>query len=350
MIKVVLSNEILNKLLLIEKNKDAIENVSLPVSLSSKLRKNTRKRSSYASNHIEGNPLTYEQASAAIESSNRHFIKPEQEIRNYYLALEMLEGKLTRKEPISLDLILEVQKLIVDGESGEKKGLRGPMPPGVLFAVYDSATGKPEYIPPQSSDIPLLLDELIDYVNNSDDHPVIKSAVFHYQMVTIHPFEDGNGRTARVLSDYLLKYYGYGFKDMGSLEEYISYDLDEYYNSLQMGLPALYYEGRANPPHPEIWINYYLKVFSLYSDKVLENSKGASEEDLRARFSHLSNKAKSFLEYLNKNKIISFTPVEIAKAMAVTNRTIINWSTELCANGFLEPVLVKQRIRSYRLV
>ena len=91
-------------------------------------------------------------------------------------------------------------------------------------------------------------------------------------------------------------------------------------------------------------------MFSLYSDKVLENSKVASEEDLRARFSHLSNKVKSFLEYLNKNKIISFTPVEMAKPLAVTNRTIINWSTELCANGFLEPVLVKQRIRSYRLV
>ena len=50
---------------------------------------------------------------------------------------------------------------------------------------------------------------------------------------------------------------GYGFNGIGSLEEYFAYDIDEYYESIQMGLPALYYSGRANPPHPEIWINYF---------------------------------------------------------------------------------------------
>ena len=347
MIKVVLTNEILNSLLLIEKNRTALEQVSVPVSLSNKLRKNTRKRSSYASNRIEGNPLSFEQASNAIDSKNRHFLKPEQEIRNYYLALELLEKKLEVKDPLSLSMILDVQRQIVAGESSEKKGIRGPMPPGVLFAVYDSSTGNPEYIPPQYSDIPALLDELIDYVNHSDDHPVIKSAVLHYQLVTIHPFEDGNGRTARILSDYVLKYYGYGFRDMGSIEEYISYDLDDYYKSLQMGLPPLYYEGRDNPPHPEIWINYYLRIFTLYSTKVLQSTTALSEDCKSERFSHLSQKARTFLEYLKENHIKVFTPVEMAAKLNVTNRTIINWSAELAANAFLEPVLVSRRIRRY---
>lgn len=78
--------------------------------------------------------------------------------------------------------------------SKEKIGLRGPMPPGVLFAVYDSETGVPEYIPPEYADIPILLEELVEYVNTTDDHPLIVAAVVHYQLVTIHPFEDGNGR------------------------------------------------------------------------------------------------------------------------------------------------------------
>ena len=68
------------------------------------------------------------------------------------------------------------------------------MPPGILFAVYDSETDAPEYI-----DIPELLDELVEYVNTTDDHPLIIAAVVHYQLVTIHPFEDGNGRTARLM-------------------------------------------------------------------------------------------------------------------------------------------------------
>ncbi len=47
------------------------------------------------------------------------------------------------------------------------------MPQGVLFAVYDSETGAPEYIPPEYIDIPELLDELVEYVNTTDDHPLI---------------------------------------------------------------------------------------------------------------------------------------------------------------------------------
>ena len=49
------------------------------------------------------------------------------------------------------------------------------MPPGVLFAVYDSKTGNPDYIPPEYCDIPGLLDELVEYVNTTDDHPLIVS-------------------------------------------------------------------------------------------------------------------------------------------------------------------------------
>ena len=97
-----------------------------------------------------------------------------------------------------------MQKLVEKGASKEKIGLRGPMPPGVLFAVYNSKTGNPDYIPPEYCDIQGLLDELIEYVNTTDDHPLIVAAVVHYQLVTIHPFEDGNGRTARLLSGYIM--------------------------------------------------------------------------------------------------------------------------------------------------
>ena len=349
MINVKLDWGILNSILQIEKSKNSLDLVKIPINLSNKFRKNTKKRSSYASNKIEGNPLTYEQADAAIEAKNRHFLKPEQEIRNYYLALELLEKKLENKEPLSLKLLLEVQKQICEGESKEKIGLRGAMPPGFLFAVWND-DGTPAYIPPEYSEIPTLLDELLKYINDSDDHPLIKAAVIHYQLVTIHPFEDGNGRTARIISSYYLSLNGYGFKNVGSLEEYMSYNIDEYYDSLQMGLPILYYDGRNNPPHGEIRINYYLKIFSLYASKVLsialEESKGNEQE----RLSHLSKKAKYFLNYLDKNNVLSFPPIDLANKLKVTNRTIINWCSELVNNGYLRPVIVNKRIRHYELI
>lgn len=350
MIKVFLNNKLLNSIIEIEKNKTILENTKVPIELSNKFRKNTRKRSSYASNAIEGNPLSYQQAENAIESKNRHFLKPEQEIRNYYLALEYLSKELERKTPFSIELLLKVQKQIVFGESKDKIGLRGPMPPGVLFAVYDSNTGNPEYIPPEYNDIPKLLEELVNYIKNSDDHPIIKAAILHYQLVTIHPFEDGNGRAARIMSNYILSYYGYGFKEIGSLEEYFSFDLDEYYSSLQMGLPVLYYDGRDNPPHPEIWINYFIKVFSLYASKVTEIATNSVNNNEKERINQLSSKAKALLDYITKEKILEFSPIELAKAFDVSNRTIINWCIELCNNGYLKPNMVNKRIRTYSLI
>lgn len=349
MIKVQIDNEILNILINIEKNKEILNTVEIPLSLSNKFRKNTKKRSAYSSNKIEGNPLTFAQASKIIEEDNRHFLKPEKEVRNYYLALNTLEKKLENNVHYSTKLLLEIQKIVCEGEPKNKIGLRGQMPPGVLFAVWDQKTGRPDYIPPEYSDIPVLLQELEEYVNNSDDHPIIKAAIVHYQLVTIHPFEDGNGRTARIMSNYILSYYGYSFKNIGSLEEYFSYDIDEYYSSIQMGLPVLYYEGRDNPPKPYIWIKYFLKIFNLYASKVIQIAYDEFDTNEKIRLNNLSSKGRAFLEYLRKNKIINFTPIDISRQLKVTNRTIINWCNELMNNGFIKPVIENKRIRRYEV-
>ena len=346
---VIIDNEILNYILEIERNKDYLNRVDLPISISNKFRKNTKKRSSYASNKIEGNPLSFEQAKDAIESRNRHFLKPEQEIRNYYLALEFLETKLANNESVSKKLILDVQKIICKGESSEKIGIRGPMPVGFIFAVWND-DGTPAYIPPEYKDIEFLLNQLIEYIEKSSDHPLIKAAILHYQLVTIHPFEDGNGRTARIISSYYLSLCGYGFKNIGSLEEYMSYDIDEYYDSIQMGLPILYYDGRNNPPHIETWVKYFLRIFKLYASKVVSIAITETQNNEEERLSHLSKKAKTLYKYLIDNKITRFTPIELASIFKVSNRTIINWCVELSNNGYLKPILVNKRIRNYELI
>lgn len=149
MIKVTLTNEILRYITEIEQNRYKVSSVKLSSTVMNRLRKNSKKKSSYASNKIEGNPLSEKQVDEVIESDEiMHYLKPEQEIRNYFLALNYLEEKVNKNEKFSKKLILDVQKLVEKGASKEKIGLRGPMPPGVLFAVYDSKTGNPDYIPP----------------------------------------------------------------------------------------------------------------------------------------------------------------------------------------------------------
>lgn len=258
-----------------------------------RLRKNSKKKSSYASNKIEGNPLSEKQVDEVIERDERkHYLKPEQEVRNYFLALNFLEEKVSKKEKFSQKLILDVQKLVEKGASKEKIGLRGPMPPGVLFAVYDSKTGNPDYIPPEYCDIPGLLDEL---------------------------------------------------------EEYFAYDIDEYYESIQMGLPALYYSGRENPPHPEIWIRYFLRMVKLYSGKICDLQLASEEEDIAGSLSFLKGREKELLQFLIKNYRGEFTPIEVSRELSVTNKTIINRLAVLVKNGFAVPILVNERIRSYEL-
>lgn len=350
MIHVTLTNEILKYITEIDKNRYKVSSVKLPKTVANKLRKNSKKKSSYASNKIEGNPLSESQVDEVIEMDERkHFLKPEQEVRNYFLALNFLEEKLHSREKFSKKLILDVQKLVEKGASEEKIGLRGPMPPGMLFAVYDTKTGNPDYIPPEYCDIPGLLDELVEYVNTTDDHPLIVAAVVHYQLVTIHPFEDGNGRTARLLSGYILDKNGYGFNGIGSLEEYFAYDIDEYYEAIQMGLPALYYSGRENPPKPEIWVNYFLQMVLLYSGKVCEIQSESKEEDVAASLSFLKKREKELLLLLLQKYKREFTPIEISRELSVTNKTVINRLSVLAKNGFVVPNLVKERIRSYEL-
>ena len=350
MLKVTLTNEILKYITEIDKNRYEVAAVKISPSISNKLRKNSKKKSSYASTKIEGNPLSEKQVDEAIESNPRkHFPKPEQEVRNYFLALNYLEEQAKKKTKFSKKLILEVQNYVEKGASKEKIGLRGPMAPGVLFAVYDSETGKPEYIPPEYSDVPYLLDELVEYVNTTDDHPLIVAAVVHYQLVTIHPFEDGNGRTARLLSGYILDTTGYGFGGIGSLEEYFTYDVEEYYNSIQMGLPAFYDSGRNNPPHPEIWINYFLRMVLLYSNKVKELSESSGVEALENALSHLNEKQKDLLLLLLNSYRGEFTPKEVSLELGASNRTVINRLAALVNAGFVTPDLSKERIRSYKL-
>ena len=258
-----------------------------------RLRKNSKKKSSYASNKIEGNPLSEKQVDEVIERDERkHYLKPDQEVRNYFLALNFLEEKVSKKEKFSQKLILDVQKLVEKGASKEKIGLRGPMPPGVLFAVYDSKTGNPDYIPPEYCDIPGLLDELV---------------------------------------------------------EYFAYDIDEYYESIQMGLPALYYSGRENPPHPGIWIHYFLRMVKLYSGKICDLQLASEEEDIAGSLSFLKGREKELLQFLIKNYRGEFTPIEVSRELSVTNKTIINRLAALVKNGFVVPILVNERIRSYEL-
>ena len=117
-------------------------------------------------------------------------------------------------------LIREIHKRLVKGVRGNSAA------PGeyrkIQNYVVNSKTGKTVYTPPPAYDIQSMMQELVGYINKTDDvHPVLISGIAQFQLVHIHPFLDGNGRTARLLSTLCLYRKGYDFKRLFSKRQLI---------------------------------------------------------------------------------------------------------------------------------
>ena len=134
------------------------------------------------------------------------------------------------------------------------------------------------YIPPEYSDVPGLMEDLVAWVNApaTQDIPApIKAGIILWQFLTIHPYMDGNGRTARMLATYILRIGGLGLKGLFVLESFYDRNLREYYKNLQMGLHHNYYFGR-NDCDMTVWLEYFVaglsEVFEEAADLVEEKS------------------------------------------------------------------------------
>jgi Fic family protein len=94
----------------------------------------------------------------------------------------------------------------------------------------DATTGAIVYMPPEAKDVPSLMRAMLRWVHEAQDVPCpIVAGIAHYQFATIHPYYDGNGRTARLLTTLILHLGGYDLKGLYSLEEYYARNLGAYY-------------------------------------------------------------------------------------------------------------------------
>ena len=141
----------------------------------------------------------------------------------------------------------------------------------------------------------------------------------------------------------------YDFKGFNSFEEYYMNDLEGYYNSLQMGLPALFYDGRENPPHLEVWIEYFCKIMSLNAENIYHQAKEASTKDIANALNGLSKKDLILVRYCLENNITIVKNKELATLFGVTSRAISKWMVEWVNKKLLIPNGGNTRITSYKL-
>ena len=155
-------------------------------------------RSTYHSNAIEGSTLTYVETYAILYNDNSFKIQGKEpreiyEAINHKKALEFVFENLKNKEEFSEKMIKKINE-IINKDIKDTEGYR-------KIQVYIRGS---EHIPPSPEKIPNLMTYFVYNYNNNDDDIFNKIARYHIEFEKIHPFEDGNGRTGRLLINYEL--------------------------------------------------------------------------------------------------------------------------------------------------
>ncbi|MBM4078040.1 MAG: Fic family protein [Planctomycetes bacterium] len=298
---------------------------------------------------MEGNRLSPNQVQSVIEGEGNFpgRERDEAEVRNYFAALGYVEqiGKtFTRLKETE---VRTIHGLVM---SGKAKATRYRNQQNV---IRESLSGRIIYLPPEAKDVTSLMKELVSWVNQSIDEgdlpiPVVV-ALAHYQLATIHPYLDGNGRLARLLSNLLLHRHGYGMNGIYSLEEYYSSNLDGYYSSLNVGPSHNYYFGRR-----EADVTPFVTYFCLGMAEAFANVRiRAVEASQFGTVNHsdklreLSPQQRSVLSlFLNSKEV---TRNDVAKYFSLSARQAYLLCSRWLKSGFFVVANSSTKGRSYRL-
>ncbi|HSN78514.1 MAG TPA: Fic family protein, partial [Anaerolineae bacterium] len=184
--------------------------------------------------HIEGTRLTLDQSEQLLagQSVPEADADDVRELLNYRDAFNLVCDYLDSGAPITEGLIREIHKRLVQGVRGDRA-----QPGQYRLAqnyVINSLTREIIYMPPPPGDVPDLMRDLVGWLNEPGEmHPVLVSGVAQFQLVHIHPFLDGNGRTSRLLSTLCLYRAGYDFKRLFTISEYYDRNRSAFYRALQ---------------------------------------------------------------------------------------------------------------------
>lgn len=213
-----------------------------------------RESSAHSSTSIEGNPLPLTEVKKILKNKPEHIRDTEREIVNYNEALIYLRDLKhpSDGELVNLKLVNDIQSKVLNKLL--PKPLLGKLRKEAVF-VNDPKLRRTVYWPPDDKDVKTLLTGLLKYINvNRDLDPIILSGIFHKQFVIIHPFIDGNGRTARLLTKYLLANLGLNTFPLFSFEIYYNRNVSKYFQ--MVGVKGDYYDIYKDIDFTE-WLEYF---------------------------------------------------------------------------------------------
>jgi Fic family protein len=275
-----LTPRILRQLKAIERTCGFLSAVRLQPEWIQQVRSETEVREALASIQIEGNSLTLEQAfELADELPARELRDSEREFYNYRQAFKAIEPlHRMRDEPLTKGDLLNLHRTLVSGVRGGHRCAGELRREGVRVGDIVDGETIVHHQPPAWTVIEQEVEAHFEWLEASkvkgegaDDpwiHPVIQAGILQHRLVYIHPFLDGNGRTARMMTTLLLYQRGYDFKYLFELSEYYNRDRDEYYECLRTADRTEDYTA---------WLEYFLGGFSHQMFRIEERVKKAAQ-------------------------------------------------------------------------
>jgi len=287
---------------------------------------------SHHSTHIEGTALNLEQAQNILEGKKVRGISQddEKELLNYKKAMNFISKYLGKDDPVTEGLIRELHKITVQNVRGSKAD------PGnyrkIQNYIINSKTKKAVYTPPSALDVPPMMRKFVNWLEKTKEmSPILIAGIAQFQFVHIHPFLDGNGRTARLLSTLILYKTGYDFKKLFTISEYYDKDRPAYYKAIQ--------SVRINKMDLTGWLEYFVEGLRLQMLDIRAKGKQLIKQDIsfqKIKKTGLNMRQEKGIKFLIRQG--NLTVNEYQKITASIRRTAQRDLDDLCRKKIIKAI------------
>lgn len=318
--KFTITNKILQNIGVVETCREIVANAPLIPSYEKRFRQEAETAIIHHGTHIEGNELSFTQAEDVlagkeITAADRDI----QEVINYRNVLEYLDkeigelrgdegGEKYDEKQILKIHDLAMAKILPNDQRGEFRK--------VQVVLRNAQTGEVVFRPPAAAEVPELINDFLRWLNGNEGkevHPVLRSAVAHYVISSVHPFTDGDGRTARGFATLILFKEGYDIKRLFSLEEYFDRNAFDYYEALRK--TDLTSEDNFYERDLTGWLEFFTKGLAIELTNVKEKIRKVSvDEKIKERLGGkqvaLNERQMKIMEYIEARKQVKMSELK----------------------------------------
>lgn len=297
-----------------------------------------------ASSQIEGAVTTRKKAKEMLRKNDKPRSKSEQMILNNYRTIQTIVG--WKSQALTTESLLNIHKLISNKTLYDKED-EGKFRTTNDVYVVNHIDSEIVHTPPDYKEIPTLIDEICNFFNNDNYdffiHPVIKGIILHFMIGYIHPFVDGNGRTARTLFYWYLLSKGYWLTEYLSISRLIVKSKNQYESAY------LYTENDDNDL--TYFINYNLKTMDKAFDALREYIQRKIDEKKYLtnfqRIQFINSRQAEILKWFYDEPHLLLTVKEVETRLRTSNQTARTDLQQLLSQGYLELIQINKKKQAF---